>query len=211
MTKSLSRTSIALAYALFFAQTTLTSALSVEYYDYTATTIGSTRMKDKGITPFKTEDPMKSDKTNFYSGGDNVATSEKPDFVGAWFYGSVHFDEVGIYTICTNSDDGSKVWIDNVLVVDNDELHVPEVKCGDYSVSTPSVKFVEVDYFEHEGGSSTLALLWKKPSSSSDPVPTPFLSAAAVDALTASDAPSLVPSSEPSISNAPTEYVSTTH
>ena len=102
------------------------------------------------------------------------------------------------------------LWIDNSLVVDNDGHHGSKEVCADYDVSTPSVKYVEVDYFEH-GGFSLIVLIWKKPSFAHYEY-TPFLSADEFDALKApSSVPSSAPSSEPSISNAPTEYVSTTH
>lgn len=46
------------------------------------------------------------------------------------FDGFVKIDNNGSYTFTTNSDDGSRLWIDGKLVVDNDGVHAPTAKAG---------------------------------------------------------------------------------
>jgi hypothetical protein len=37
----------------------------------------------------------------------------------------------GKYKVCTKSDDGSKLYVNGNMVVNNDGLHGPEQRCGD--------------------------------------------------------------------------------
>ena len=66
--------------------------------------------------------------------------------------GNLHVRRAGAYTISVNSDDGSRVYIDNVLVVDNDGLHGPDqTKQG--TIDLKPGKFpIRVDFYEHHGG-----------------------------------------------------------
>ena len=201
---------IALASAFFAVQNVMTSALGVEYYDVRIETLGSTstRLKDT-YSAYKTDDPMAQATIQWGMTIGNFATSGKSDAIAAWFYGYVHFDEVGDYKLCLISDNGSRLWVDDTLIVDNDHHAATKKKCNDITVAVaPSVKFVEVDFFENTVGAE-LHLTWVKPSSSVE-VAVPFLDAAS-PSLSPSSTPSSSPSSEPSISNSPTEYVSRTH
>lgn len=46
------------------------------------------------------------------------------------FGGRVRIREEGTYRFCVNSDDGSKMWIDGDIVVNDDGLHGPIERCG---------------------------------------------------------------------------------
>ncbi|WP_299028274.1 Hint domain-containing protein [uncultured Sulfitobacter sp.] len=60
-------------------------------------------------------------------------------------------DQAGLYTFSTSSDDGSKLFIDGVEIVDNDGLHALETQTGFIGL-TPGVHLVEIIYFENDGG-----------------------------------------------------------
>ena len=59
-----------------------------------------------------------------------------------------------ITKICVTSDDGSKLYIDDVLLIDNDGLHDDITECAPIS---PGVYKLDLEYFE-KGGGATLVL-----------------------------------------------------
>ena len=67
----------------------------------------------------------------------------------------------GVYTFRLISDDGSKLTIDNNLVVDHGGLHGNTSKDGNATL-TAGVHALRVDYFE-AGDGQELRLQWKKP------------------------------------------------
>jgi glucose/arabinose dehydrogenase len=67
----------------------------------------------------------------------------------------------GTYTFRLTSDDGSKLWIGNTLVVDHDGLHGAEPKDGTITL-TAGVHPLRVEYFER-GGGQQLTLAWRPP------------------------------------------------
>ena len=60
------------------------------------------------------------------------------------------------YYICITSDDGSKVYIDGSLVIDNDGNHDATQECAMYD-TVVGVKQVQIEYFER-GGNAVLFL-----------------------------------------------------
>ncbi len=59
----------------------------------------------------------------------------------------------GTYTFSTSSDDGSKVFINGVEVVDNDGLHGTATASGSITLP-PGEHLVEIIYFENNGGNT---------------------------------------------------------
>jgi hypothetical protein len=57
----------------------------------------------------------------------------------------------GKYTLYTESDDGSRVFIAGKQVVDNPGLHAMEEKSGEVELKAGDVE-IKVDFFENEGG-----------------------------------------------------------
>lgn len=55
--------------------------------------------------------------------GVSIAKAKQPDHYGYEFQTLLKIDKGGIYTLTCTSDDGSKVWVDGTLVVDNDGSH----------------------------------------------------------------------------------------
>jgi hypothetical protein len=66
------------------------------------------------------------------------------------------------YTLCATSDDGSRVWLDGVLLVDNWGEHPAKEVCAGVPVNLlANTKYsIRVEYFEAYGQSSA-KLLWK--------------------------------------------------
>ncbi|MEL7211066.1 MAG: Hint domain-containing protein [Pseudomonadota bacterium] len=59
----------------------------------------------------------------------------------------------GTYTFSTSSDDGSKVFINGVEVVDNDGLHGTATESGTITLP-PGEHLIEIIYFENNGGNT---------------------------------------------------------
>jgi hypothetical protein len=116
-----------------------------------------------------------------------------PDRFAAVFTAMLLIELEGIYDFFTTSDDGSKMFIDNIQVVDNDGVH-ETVKKGGRMRLTKGVHFVKITFFEQGGGAalkvtykgpdteSEIAVLgWLPPSAPNEPPPPPPLDSAGVE------------------------------
>jgi len=90
------------------------------------------------------------------------------DFV-VRFFGYLDVPEDGTYTFYTSSSDGSLLWMDGDLVVDNDGRHSVEERSGDIAL-TAGRHFIEVGYFMR-GGQKDLEVSWSGPSISKRTIP----------------------------------------
>jgi hypothetical protein len=76
--------------------------------------------------------PMSQDvlsDINFYSHWGEMYNTGKNDFVGIRYQGYVKVPHSGIWDFGTNSDDGSKLYIGDQLIVENDKIQgATEVK-----------------------------------------------------------------------------------
>ena len=81
------------------------------------------------------------------------------DYFLAVLTGFLDLKEAGNYDFWTTSDDGSKLWIDNVLVVDNGGLHPPVKTMGTVNLSSGFHSIV-VEFFE-AGGGAFLEISWR--------------------------------------------------
>ncbi|WP_240670586.1 family 16 glycoside hydrolase [Actinoplanes solisilvae] len=70
----------------------------------------------------------------------------------------------GNYTFRLTSDDGSKLYIDDKLVIDHDGLHGTDPAKDGEAELTAGVHALRVEYFERAGG-QRLTLAWKTPGS----------------------------------------------
>ena len=66
------------------------------------------------------------------------------------FLGYLAFPLSDRYWICITSDEGSKVYIDGSLVIDNDGIHDATQECAMYD-TVVGVKQVQIEYFERDG------------------------------------------------------------
>lgn len=68
--------------------------------------------------------------------------------------GFLKIDEAGEYGFTTRSDDGSWVWLDGELAVDNGGAHGPIPRSGVLRALEPGLHPIEVRYFDAGGGAS---------------------------------------------------------
>jgi parallel beta-helix repeat protein len=94
------------------------------------------------------------------------------------FTGYVNVPADGQYTFYTNSDDGSKLYIDNILVVSNDYVHAPGEAYGNIGLMAGK-HAITVGYFQQLGG-STLIVSYAGPGLSKQTIPASVLSSVAV-------------------------------
>ncbi len=76
------------------------------------------------------------------------------------FTGLIHIDRKGRYTFYTRSDDGSRLYIGDELVVNNDGLHGMSEKNGTIQLS-PGFHPITVTYFDNGGGDG-LVVSWSR-------------------------------------------------
>ncbi len=74
------------------------------------------------------------------------------------------------YTFFTTSDDGVRVWVDGVPVIDNWTNHAPVENSGVASLTAGKKHEIKVEYFERAGG-SVAKLSWSSPSQAKEIIP----------------------------------------
>lgn len=76
-----------------------------------------------------------------------------PEYIGLRLDGTIDVPASGVYRFRLTSDDGSRLWIDGELVVDNDGLHAAAMKEGAIALAK-GAHSIRVDYFNKTGGSA---------------------------------------------------------
>lgn len=94
----------------------------------------------------------------------NVPQRTKDDAFALRFTGMISVPATGTYTFATNSDDGSRLYINDKLVVDNDGLHGMVEKSGKVDLGAGMHKIV-VTYFDNGGGDG-FEVTWAGPKMS---------------------------------------------
>lgn len=74
----------------------------------------------------------------------------REDFWGVEYSGTIRVPKSGLYTFSVTSDDGSKLWIDGRVVVDNDGNHASDERLGGMSLSEGDHK-IKVAMYDHTG------------------------------------------------------------
>ena len=85
----------------------------------------------------------------------------RPDHFAFRFSGFVNVPEAGSWRFTTESDDGSRLYVDGRLVVDNWGDHGPRERAGEVTL-TPGRHAIEVEMYER-GGGEHLAVTWAGP------------------------------------------------
>ena len=86
----------------------------------------------------------------------DFAGSGLSDDVGAVFSGYVTVPETAWYTLYVESDDGSRFWIGDTLVVDNDGLHGMLERGGVIALQA-GTHATAIEFFERGGGAGVIA------------------------------------------------------
>ncbi len=80
---------------------------------------------------------------------------------GQHFMGTVTVAQAGTWTFYTESGDGSQLWVDGILVVDNDGVHGMTTVSGSVAL-TAGAHDIEVKWFD-SSGSQGLIVSWSGP------------------------------------------------
>lgn len=118
------------------------------------------------MTPYLTSSAARLD---YPSTGGNFADSGRADNVGALYTGWISIPSAGWWTLYTDSDDGSKLWIGDQLVVVNDGLHGMR-EIGGQILLAPGRHAITVGFFERGGGAG-LRVSWQGPGTPKGIVP----------------------------------------
>jgi hypothetical protein len=81
----------------------------------------------------------------------DISQRSQNDYFGLRLTGQISVPTAGDYTFYTTSDDGSQLYIGNILVVDNDGLHGMVEQSGTISLTT-GMHPITVTMFEKTGG-----------------------------------------------------------
>jgi len=111
----------------------------------------------------------------------NVPQREKQDKFALRFTGAIQIERAGRYTFYAASDDGSRIYVADQLVVNNDGLHGMSEKSGRIQLPAGSHPIV-VTYFDNGGGDG-LRISWSGPQINKQPIPADRLSVTASETL----------------------------
>jgi peptidoglycan hydrolase-like protein with peptidoglycan-binding domain len=135
--------------------------LDYKYYEATSYTV---------LPNFPTLTPVKMGTTTNF----DITLANRLEAFSFNFTGYVSVPTDGEYTFYTSSDDGSRIYIDDILVVNNDGLHgsieasgIIGLKAGKHAIST--------QYFNQLGG-KTLVVRYDGPGIAKQNIPTTSLS-----------------------------------
>jgi YVTN family beta-propeller protein len=98
-----------------------------------------------------------------------VGVTSQTDTFALAFTNTLNVPTSGDYEFMTNSDDGSRVYIDGALVVDNDGLHAPAVVVGSVSLAAGTYA-LRVEFFENQGG-EVLDVGYRSGNPAFEPIP----------------------------------------
>lgn len=104
----------------------------------------------------------------------SLGPKTRNDYYGFRFTGRIQIPTAGTYTFYTRSDDGSQLFIDGALLVNNDGLHGALERQGSRTLSAGTHDIV-VTFFEKMGGDSLL-VSYAGPGLAKQPIPTSALS-----------------------------------
>lgn len=96
--------------------------------------VGSVYTKSLDITP-----------RSFESGFPGV--TDRTEWFAIRYTGAFSVEKAGDYSFRLHSDDGSKLFIDDKLVIDNDGIHAPQSQIGSVSLQS-GIHTIRVEYFQ---------------------------------------------------------------
>lgn len=102
------------------------------------------------------------------SGGDFGKSKLHENFSVRWT-GSLTAPKAGLYTFATESDDGSRLFVDGKPVVDNGGVHAAIRKDGTIELGAGAHQF-KLEYIQG-GGEAVCKLLWKTPDGKEEAIP----------------------------------------
>ena len=103
----------------------------------------------------------------------SLSVAQRSSHFALLFEGKIYIEKTGDYTFFTNSDDGSQLFIDGKLVVENDGWHAPRERAGKLRLSA-GYHDIRVTFYEHEGG-EVLDVKWTGPGIAKQTIPSRVL------------------------------------
>lgn len=91
----------------------------------------------------------------------NIPSGKRDNNYAIRYSGLLKISQTGTYTFRTESDDGSRLWIDGKLIVDNDGVHGARRQTGDAEL-TAGDHSIEIGFF-NQGGEERLGISWSGP------------------------------------------------
>ena len=150
-----------------------TNGLLAEYFDNNGVTYNvSTMVNLSGRTP----DFVRHEPNIDWPSTQQAWTGLDSRFLEYWsarHSGIIHIPTTGNWTFYLRSDDGSKLWIDDVEIVDNQGHHAMQERSGTVWLDAGE-HHLRTEFFEH-GGYAGLELKWEGPGISKQTVPTNVL------------------------------------
>lgn len=100
---------------------------------------------------------------------DHLAIAQVSEKYAIRWTGAIDVPTDGSYTFYTRSDDGSRLYIDGALIVDNDGLHAVQEEDGTISL-TAGCHDIVIEFFENTGG-NVMETLWEGPGIAKQAIP----------------------------------------
>jgi hypothetical protein len=107
---------------------------------------------------------------NFNWGTGSPGTGVPADNFSARWTGTVKAVSTEAYTFCTQSDDGVRLWVNGVALVNNWTDHGNTENCGQLNLTQGQSYSLKLEYYENTG-SAVMILLWQTPSITKQVVP----------------------------------------
>jgi alpha-L-fucosidase len=99
----------------------------------------------------------------------DIAVSAQSEDYGVAFQGLIRIPETGVYKFTTESDDGSRLYIGDSLIVDNDRLHGMLERSGLIALAG-GYHPIRVEYFQKSGGDG-LRVYWMRRGKGKEVIP----------------------------------------
>ena len=96
--------------------------------------------------------------------------SEREEAWGATFDGYLDIPTSGVWRLATLSDDGTQLFLDEQLIVDNDGSHAARLREGAVALEAGLHHF-RLHFFQYHGAAE-LQLFWQAPGNDREPIPT---------------------------------------
>lgn len=103
------------------------------------------------------------------STGGNFSLSGRADYVAARFEGWLRVPATGVWNLSTESDDGSRLFVNGQLLVNNDGLHGMVDRTGSVALEA-GLHAIVVEFFENGGGAGEI-VRWEGPGTARAIIP----------------------------------------
>src|SRR6185295_1060484 len=114
--------------------------------------------------------PRTDATVNFDWGSGGPDPSVAPDSFSVRWTGQVQAQFSETYAFFTVSDDGVRLWVNGVLVVNNWTDHAPTENSGTIGLTAGQRVDLKMEFYEN-GGGAVAKLLWSSPSTAKQTVP----------------------------------------